>query len=232
MSTRAGALVASLATLLALTACSSGGDPVSKDKTPEQVLTQAKTTLDGTSGLQITLGTKDLPDGIDGLVGATGIGTHAPAFQGSITVRTSGFEPEVPVIAVDGKVFAQLPLTTGWSDIDPADYGAPDPAELLSPDSGFSALLPATTGVVMGDSVRGGQDNREVLTEYTGTVPGSTVKNIIPAATGDFDASYSISADGELRQAVLTGDFYGGGDTITYTIGFDAYGAEKDITAP
>ena len=34
----------------------------------------------------------------------------------------------MPVVAVDGKVYAQLPLTTGYQDIDPAEYGAPDPA--------------------------------------------------------------------------------------------------------
>ena len=56
--------------------------------------------------------------------------------------------------------------------------------------------------------MRGGEDNKEVLTEYTGTVAGDAVKNIIPSAAGDFDATYTITDDGELREAELTGVFY------------------------
>ena len=41
--------------------------------------------------------------------------------------------------------------------------------------------------------MRGGEDNKEVLTEYTGTVPGSAVANVIPSADGDFDVTYSIT---------------------------------------
>ena len=47
------------------------------------------------------------------------------------------------LIAVDGKVYAELPLV-GWQDIDPADYGAPDPAALMDTDSGISSLFTAT----------------------------------------------------------------------------------------
>jgi len=126
----------------------------------------------------------------------------------------------------------QLPLTPGWQDIDPGDYGAPDPARLMSDDAGFSSLLPATTDVQKGDSVRGGSDNSEVLTEYTGTVSGDVVKNVIPTASGDFDATYTISDDGELREADLTGVFYKDSDSMTYTVTFDDYGTDKDITAP
>ena len=132
---------------------------------------------------------------------AEGVGTHAPAFEGTITVVLAGQAFEVPVVAVDDTVYAQLPLTVGWQDIDPAEYGAPDPAQLMSPDAGFSSLLPETTDVEEGESVRGGEDNSEVLTEYTGTVSGDVVKNIIPTASGDFDATYTITDDGELREA-------------------------------
>ncbi len=140
-----------------------------------------------------------------GVKEADGVGTHAPAFEGSITVVLSGTDFDVPVVAVDDKVYAQIPLTPGWSDVDPAEYGAPDPAQLMSPDAGFSALLPATEDLEEGESVRGGEDNEEVLTEYTGTVPGDVVENVIPSAEGDFDATYTITDDGELREAVLTG---------------------------
>ena len=48
-----------------------------------------------------------------------------------------------------------------------------------------------------------------MLTEYTGTVPDTAVKNVIPSASGDFDATYTVTEDGELREVVLTGAFYG-----------------------
>jgi len=227
----AALLVAGVATL-ALTSCGGDDKSVSDGRSPEQVLALAGKTLDETSGVQIRLAAKELPSGVQGIEEASGVATHPAAFDGTITVSLSGQSFDVPVIAVDGKVYAQVPLTPGWQDVDPTDYGAPDPAQLMSADRGFSSLLGATTHVEEGDSVRGGKDNKEVLTEYTGTVPGSAVKNVIPSASGDFHATYTISADGELREAALTGEFYPGSESMTYTIGFDEYGTEKAITAP
>ena len=212
--------------------CSDDQGSVSDQRSPEEVMQLAKTTLDETSGVNISLKTTDLPAGVTGVKEATGVGVHPPAFDGSLTVMLSGTDFNVPVIAVDNKVYAQIPLTPGWSDVDPAEYGAPDPATLMSPETGFSSLLPATEGLKQGESVRGGEDNKEVLTEFTGTVPDSAVRNILPGATGDFDATYTISADGELREAVLTGVFYPNTESMTYTIGFEDYGTQKKITAP
>jgi lipoprotein LprG len=219
---------------LFLTACggSDDGGGGGSDATPEEVLAAAKTNLDETSGVNLTLSTDNLPDGVTGVEKAEGVGTHAPAFEGTITVVLSGQAFEVPVVAVDDKVYVQLPLTTGYQDIDPAEYGAPDPARLMSTDAGFSALLPATTDLEKGDSVRGGADNKEILTEYTGTVPGNVVKNVIPTASGEFDATYTITDDDELRTAKLTGVFYKDSDPMTYVVTFADYGTEKDITAP
>lgn len=218
--------------LLLLTACSddepSGGD----GGDPQAALDEAKQTLDETSGVHLVLSTDDLPEGVTGAVGADGVGTHAPAFEGTISVVLGGQEFEVPVVAVDDTVYAQIPLTVGWQDIDPAEYGAPDPAALMSPDTGFSNLLVETNDLEQGDSVRGGDDNSEVLTEYIGTVSGDVVSNIIPTASGDFDATYTITDDGELREATLTGVFYDDADSMTYTVTFDDYGTEQDITAP
>jgi lipoprotein LprG len=229
---RAVGLLAGLSAALVLTSCSGQDGSAAADRSPEDALAQAKTTLDETSGVQISLTTDDLPSDVQGIEKASGVGTHAPAFDGSITVSLSGQAFEVPVVAVDGKVYAQVPLTPGWQDVDPTDYGAPDPAALMSPDKGFSSLLEATTGVKEGESVRGGEDNKEILTEYTGTVPDTAVGNVIPSASGDFDATYTITDDGELREATLTGEFYPDSQSMTYTIGFDDYGTDKDITAP
>ncbi len=221
-----------LLTALALSSCGGKDQSAGADLSPTEVMTQAKQTLDDTSGVSLSLTTDDLPADVQGITAATGVGTHDPAFDGSITVVLSGQSFEVPVIAVDGKVYAQIPLTPGWQDVDPAEYGAPDPAQLMSTDAGFSSLLPATTGLKKGESIRGGAGNAEILTEYTGTVPGDVVANVIPSASGDFSATYAISADGELREARLTGVFYPDSASMTYTIGFDDYGTEKSITAP
>ncbi len=221
---------------LALTACTGDGDKaVTEDTSPEEVLAAAATTLSETSGVNLTLSTAGLPDGVSaGILKADGVATDAPAFEGMITVLFAGQSVQVPVIAVDGKVNAVLPFTDGsYQDIDPADYGAPDPAQLVSADSGFGSLLGVTTDLEEGESVRGGSDNSEVLTTFTGTVPGDAMKKVIPSSSGDaFDAEYLVSDDGELRQAVLTGVFYKGSDEMTYTVDIADYGTTKDIVAP
>ena len=92
-------------------------------------------------------------------------------------------------------------------------------------------MLTSTDDVEQGEQVRGGEDNRDVLTTFSGTVAGDVVAGILPSAEGDFEASYTLSDDDELRSMELTGDFYGAG-SMTYTITFDDYGAEPTITAP
>ncbi len=227
----AAALVVALS--LAVSGCSKSDGPTADEKTPEEVVALAKQTLDDTSGLHLTLSTKDLPDGVTGVAGAEGDATDAPAFDGKITVALAGNEFDVPVVAVDDKVYAQIPLTPGWSDVDPGDYGAPDPAQLVNADGGFSTMLASTKGLEKGSTVRGGPNNDEILTEYTGTVPGSSMKAIIPSASGDsFDTTYLITDGGELRSARLTGVFYPDSDSMTYTVEFDHYGSTKAIAAP
>ncbi|ABL82452.1 MULTISPECIES: LppX_LprAFG lipoprotein [unclassified Nocardioides] len=223
------ALAATALTTLFLSGCS---DDSGSGAAPEKALADAQQNLESTSGVELTLTTDDLPDGVTGVETAEGVLTSAPAFEGTITVPLMGQAVQVPVIAVDGKVYAEVPFTAGWQDIDPAEYGAPDPAMLMSPDAGFTSVLAATTDLEKGDSVRGGEGNSEVLTEYTGTVPGDVVSNVIPSASGDFDVTYTITDDGELRTAELTGVFYEDSESMTYTVSFEGYGTEKDITPP
>ena len=233
MTSRAAGLL--LVGFLALTACSGGGEKkVSEAQTPEEVLSSAATTLNETSGVNLTLSTTNLPDGVSGITKAVGVATNAPAFEGTITVIFAGQSVQVPVIAVDGVVNAILPFTNGeYQDIDPGDYGAPDPAALISAEAGFSSLLGVTSDLEEGESVRGGANNAEILTTFTGSVPGAAMKEVIPSSTGDtFEAEYLVSDDGELRQAVLTGIFYPKSAEMTYTVDFADYGTNKDIVAP
>lgn len=220
------------ALVLALAACSGEDAPAAEGPTPAEVLAEAKATLDATSGVSISLVAEDLPEGVTAIRRAEGVGTHEPAFDGTLTVVLSGTDFDVPVVAVDDTVYAQIPLTPGWSDVDPAEYGAPDPARLMETEGGLSSLLTATTRIEAGESVRGGEDNREVLTEYTGSVPGDVVDGVIPSASGDFEATYTVREDSVLRTARLTGVFYPDTAPMTYVIDFADYGSTPDIAAP
>ena len=217
------------ALLLALTSCGSKpadlGDPATALKNAQQKLAD-------TSGVTLSLTTNDLPSGVQGVKGASGTITDAPAFDGTLTVVISAGTFPVPVRSVGGKVYAQIPLTIGWSEVNPSDYGAPDPALLTSASQGLPAILAATTDPKQGGQVRGGVDNKEVLTTFTGDVPASAAAHLIPGASGDFKATYGLTSDGELRQASLTGAFYSGHPALTYSLVLEGYGTSKDITAP
>ena len=222
-------LVVAVALALGVTACSKSASDLGD---PQTVIDTAQHKLEDTSGVTLTLTTDDLPDGVQGVQGADGTVTDAPAFEGTLTAVISAGSFPVPITAVGGKVYAQIPLTFGCSEVDPGDYGAPDPALLLSADQGIPAILAATTDLQKGDDVRGGKDNKEVLTTYTGKVPESAAAHLIPGATGDFEATYGVTSDGELRTAELTGVFYSGKPSMTYSMTVDDYGTSKDITAP
>jgi lipoprotein LprG len=161
---------------------------------------------------------------------ADGVGTHQPAFDGTITVSVNGLPIEVDVIAVDDKVFIRFP---NWQEVDPADYGAPDPARLVATEGGLSDLLVNTDDVEKGEEVRQGEGSDVIVTEYSGTVPAELVSAVIPSASGDdFDVTYSIDDDGRLTAAELTGEFYPDSEEMTYTVEFSEYGTDKTIQAP
>jgi len=224
---RLGALL--LAVTAVLAGCSS--DSQKATASPEDTLAAAKTNLDETSGVRIGLTTKKLPAGVSGLLAADGVATHAPAFQGAIKVAASGVTADASVVAVNGVVHAKLPFTSRFVQINPADYGAPDPANLMNRKGGLSSLLTAARDVKEGDKVRQG---KVVLSSYTATVPGWAVAAIIPSATAgaDFDAEFTVNDQDQLAKTVLTGPFYPGAGDVTYTITFDDYGIKRKITAP
>lgn len=219
-----------LALVVSLTACSGGGKDAA-GTSPADALAAAKKTLDDTSGLTIGLSTPKLPSRVNGLLDAKGVATHAPAFKGTIKVSASGITADADVVAVDGVVNAKLPFTSKFVAIDPADYGAPDPADLMNTDAGLSSLLTAGTDVQEGKKVR---DGKVVLTSYTTTLPGDDVATVIPSAdtSATFDATFTVTDEDELSKAVLTGPFYATGGDVTYTITFADYGSKPTITKP
>jgi lipoprotein LprG len=220
------------ACLLAVSAALSGCSHSTQSTTsPRKTLAAAKKNLDDTSGVRIGLTTSKLPPGVNGLLGADGVATHAPAFQGTIKVLVSGVTADAAVVAVGGVVHAKLPFTSKFVTIDPGDYGAPDPADLLSPTGGLSSLLTAARDVQEGDQVRQG---KVVLSTYTATVPGRAVAAVIPSAdaTADFDATFTVTDEDQLAKVVLTGPFYPNATDVTYTITFGDYGIKRTIAAP
>jgi lipoprotein LprG len=222
----AAGLLAGLAALALVSACSGGSSDNGED--PATRLTNAKSSLDHAEYIGFTLSTDNLPDGVYGLVNAEGTGTHEPAFTGDVDVKAK-ISISAPLIAVDGDVYAKLPIV-GWQQIDPADYGAPDPAQLMDTDSGLSSLFTATVGPATGSQVRDGDD---VFDTVEGTIPGSAVQSVFPSAgDGDFDVTYSLTGDDAIHGAEVTGPFYGDSSDVTYRITFDLDADSVDIQPP
>ncbi len=197
----------------------------------EQRLAVAKATLDSTPSVHLTLTGSDLPEGVNGIVSADGVGTHPPAFKGTFTVRLGGIEADAEITSVDGDVYAKLPLIPGTNKIDPKTFGVPDPATLFSTDTGITSLLTATVDPTLAGQVRNGSD---VLTTVTGTLPGADVVDLfgIGDRNGTFAATYGLTDADELRTVTLTGPFHGAGTTSTYRLVLDRYGAPVTIVKP
>lgn len=222
--------VAAVVLVALLVGCSDDGGGES-DATPEEVLAAAKTTLDDTSGVALSLTAEELPAEVDGVLEATGIATHAPAFDGDLTLVVNGLDVDVPVVSVGGTVYAQLPFTDSFAEVVPADYGAPDPAQLMDPDTGLSSWLTAATGIEEGERVR---DGDLVLSSYSGTLAGEVVDASIPSAraAADFPVTFRIDEEGRLRSVEVSGPFYGPQGMVDYTVSVDDYGTDQDITKP
>jgi lipoprotein LprG len=227
MKTRALVLVGVL--LLVLGMATGCGGTKKSSKTAPQRLATAQKYLDQTDGVKIALSTPQLPQGVQGIVKATGIGTKQPAFKGDITVVQNGLSVNVPVRAVEGKVYIQFGGI--WQSIDPAKFGAPDPADLFKNDGGLATILTDVKHPATGQDTRKG---KRVLSTITGKIPGSRVASIIPSASAksDFAATFTLDDTDHLASVVLKGPFYPKSDDVTYTIGFSDYGSSTIVTAP
>jgi lipoprotein LprG len=221
-------LVVSAVLLFALAGCK-GNASTSSDKSPQDRLAAAKKSFDTAQYIGFTLSTDKLPDGLQGLLSAKGTGTHDPAFTGEVKVQTKITDITAPLVAVNSVVYAKFPFV-GWNKIDPADYGAPDPANLMDPDTGVSSLFTATEKPKTGKSQRSGD---QVLTTIDGTLASSAVKQVFPSAgASDFSVTYTLTSDDDINSVTMTGPFYDGSDDVTYTIAFDLKADKVDIQAP
>ncbi len=220
--------------LVALTGCSGGDGSGAGETTPptaKEQLAEAKQVLDDATSVHLELTSSGVPDDVDGVTGAKGDGTHAPAFKGTLQARIKGLSADVPVVAVDGGLWLKLPFTSSYVKTDPADYNAPDPADLFSAEHGISRLLTSTRSPQLGDEAREGKD---VVQTITGTLPGKAVTNVLVVGDedGSYDVSYGIVTDShQLRSVTLKGPFYPG-TTSTYTLHLSDYGKSVEISKP
>jgi lipoprotein LprG len=227
MTRRLPALAGLLAALLLVAAGCGGASTKASTKPPAERLAAAKKIFDKTSGVAISLKAKQLPSSVAGVLSADGIGTHQPAFQGNIRVFQSGLALKVPIVAVDNKVYVSFGT---WQEVDPSQYNAPDPAALMDPTTGLSTLLTQATNLKAGSPQRSGSS---IVTDITGTVPGSAVAQIIPSALDqDFAATFTLDGTNHLTKAVLTGKFYPKVADVTYTFTFSNYGTSTTVKAP
>lgn len=224
----------SLLVVAALVLAGCGGSSKKAEKkaaTPASVMTAAKKKFDDASSVHIALSTKSTPSAGNGVLGATGDITHDPAFEGDVKVVLGGLTATVPITSVGGKVYAKLPLQTKYSVIKPSEYGAPDPADFADPDTGLSSLLTEIDTLKKGDRKRDGGD---ILTSYTGTLPGKAVKGIIPSADSGstYDTAVGIDDSGHAVKVSITGPFFSDDKDVTYAVTFSQYDKGVKISAP
>lgn len=223
-----GLLVAAGVTVSLVGGCSDEPGPPAD---PVARLATAKQRADAAGSVHLVLTSRDVPVDAAGVLGAEGSGTNRPpAFAGTFKVRFRGIEGDTQVVATGGEVWLKLPFAPTLVKADIAAFGAPDPASLMAPEGGITSLLTSTTGAAQGPDVR---DGTEVLSTVTGKVPGSAVRSML--RTGDdrqeFDATYGLTSDGDLRKATVTGPFFPGGRS-TYEATLDRYGEPVDIRRP
>lgn len=220
----------------ALTACSADKSVEAKKLTAAEQLAAAKAKADAATSMHLTLRSSGIPDTANGVLAADGSGTHAPAFKGTLDARIAGFAAKVEVVAIDSLLYLKLPFTTEFTEADPKEYNAPNPALLFAKEGGITSLMTATTNLVEGKATRSGAD---VLKTITGKLPGGNIVKLLnfgdPAKT--FDVTYGITEPGgELRSVTLVGPFFKSGTstpvTSTYTVTLDKYGAPVEISKP
>jgi lipoprotein LprG len=219
------------ALLPGLAGCGGEDSEPPKAEDPTKALASAKKQFDDAASVHLTLATASKPTSGDAVLGADGTLTHQPAFDGKVKVLLSGFNADVPIISVGGKVYAKLPLTPKYATIDPSEYGAPDPAAFADTSKGISGLLLKMENVEGAGEERVG---KQVVSQYSGTLSGSYVAPIIPSAddSSTYDTVVGLDEDNRMVTLKVTGEFFEGGGDETYTIAFDDYDKSVKISAP
>ena len=229
--TAAPLLALALLAVPVLAACG-GGDDAGDPEAAAELLAQARETLDGTDSLHFVLTSENAPDTGTELVGGEGDIARPASFEGTLQVLAMGSTLDLAVISVDGTVYAQLPFASGYSVVDPAQFGFGDPGALIDPETGISRLLGSAESAELGEERR---VDGEVVREVTAELPGDLVEQILTSEdpTQAVRARFSVAVEsGELLRAELTGPFFTATDEATYTLELSEFGADVEITAP
>jgi lipoprotein LprG len=224
-----GIAIAGIAALT-LVGCSSGGEDPAKEGTPAEQLAVARTNLEKSPAVAFTLEATGLPSKAVGVSAAKGTGVFTPpSFKGTLNATVAGVTGTVEVIAIEQDVYMKF-FTPGYNKIDPATYGAPNPAQLFNKETGVTSLIGKTQAPKKGGQAR---DGSEVLTTFTGTVPGDAVADlfVIGVRSGTFDVTYGVTAEKQLRTVLLKGPFYEG-STSTYSLRLTSLAQPVAITRP
>jgi lipoprotein LprG len=222
------AAVLGAALVVAVAGC--GGNEPAESAT--DLLARAKTTLDATESVHFVLTSEGAPTTGTALTGGEGDVLRPSSFEGTLQVLAAGSSLDLAVVSVDGTVYAQLPFTSGYSVVDPAQFGFGDPGALLDPDTGISQLLAEAGSAELGEERR---LDGEVVREVTAEVPGDLVEQVLTSAdpSRPVQARFSVATDsGELRRAELTGPFHAAGQDATFTLELSGFGDDVEITAP
>ncbi|WP_157944062.1 LppX_LprAFG lipoprotein [Blastococcus atacamensis] len=196
------------------------------------LLSRAKETLDETASAHFVLDSAGAPSSGTALVGGEGDIARPASFEGTLKVVALGSTVDLEVVSVGGTVYAQLPFASGFSVIDPAQFGIGDPGALLDPETGISQLFTEARSAELGEERR---VDGEVVREVTAELPGDLVEQLLTSKDPSqaVQATFSIATgSGELRRAALTGPFFAAGEDGTYTLELSDFGADVEITAP
>lgn len=214
--------------LLVVTGCSGASGAAD----PEAALSAVHDSFASANSVTITLTSEDVPKNSEGVTAAEGVGDFdatTPKFKGTVTGRMLGITGDFDVIAIGDEMWFKF-FTPDYVPLDLEATGSLNPAVLFNPTTGLPSLLENTTDIAAGEQQRDGDD---VLDIITGKLSGELVSSLLKLGESGstFDVTYGITADGELRTAVLTGDFFPGA-TSTYTFVVKDYGTPVDIERP
>jgi LppX_LprAFG lipoprotein len=212
-----------------LTGCGGGDEP---EETAADLLARAKTVLDEAESAHFVLDSEGASDSGTTLIGGEGDIARPASFEGTLKVRALGSTLDLEVVSVDGTVYAQLPFTSSFSVVDPAQFGFGDPGALLDEETGISQLLAEAESAELGEERR---VDGEVVREVTAELPGDLVEQILTSADPEqpVRGRFSIASEsGELRRAELTGPFFDAEEEATFTVDLSDFGADVEITAP
>ena len=170
-----------------LAGCSGGAEE--QEESASDLLARAKTTLDEARSAHFVLASEGAPESGTLLVGGEGDIARPASFDGTLNVRALGSTLDLEVISVDGTVYAQLPFTSGFSVVDPSQFGFGDPGALLDPGTGISQLFTEATNAELGEESR---VDGEVVREVTADLPGDLVKELLASA----DPSQAVNCGG------------------------------------